>query len=131
MTTIFEMGGHAHGEILTSTGKSPRRNRQRILQPRPPRYLPPYPISSPLQALPADPFFAQVIASVRRHEARARRAEYLTGEPFSCNLSSTASFSGLPVHLLRRLCRSGELQAATHNICVNNPQASKMWRQMS
>ena len=64
--------------------------------------------------LPADLFFDQVIQSVHRHEARARLAEQLTGQPFRYDLSSTASFTGLPVPLLRRLCRSGELQAVKH-----------------
>ena len=61
--------------------------------------------------LPVDLFFDQVIQAVHRHEARARLAEQLTGQPFRYDLSSTASFTGLPVPLLRRLCRSGELQA--------------------
>jgi hypothetical protein len=69
------------------------------------------PAPAPPARLPVNAFFDQVIQAVRRHEARAHRAEHLTGEPFSYDLASTASFSGLPVHLLRRLCRDTELQA--------------------
>ena len=68
-------------------------------------------LDSHTATLPVDPFFDQVIQSVHRHEARALLAEQLTGQPFCYDLSSTASFSGLPVPLLRRLCRSDELQA--------------------
>lgn len=68
-----------------------------------------------LQPTPAvssdDPFFAAVIQAVRRHEARAQRAEQLTGQPFRYSLSATADFSDLPVRRLRRLCRQNELQA--------------------
>ena len=64
--------------------------------------------------LPVDRLFDQVTQSVHRREARARHAEQLTGQPFRYDLSSTASFTGLPVPLLRRLCRSGELQAYKH-----------------
>jgi len=53
-----------------------------------------------------DPFFDQVIQSVRRTEARARRAE-----PYRYSLSNTAGFTGLPVRLLRSMCRDTELQA--------------------
>lgn len=61
--------------------------------------------------LPADPFFARVVRAVRRHEARFLRAEQLTGAPYVYDLSSTAWITGVPVRLLRRLCREGELQA--------------------
>ena len=68
-----------------------------------------------LQPAPAvssdDPFFDQVIASVRRHEAPVRRAEQITGEPYRYSLSNTAGFTGLPVRRLRRLCLDGEIQA--------------------
>jgi hypothetical protein len=61
--------------------------------------------------LPVDLFFDQVIQAVRRDETRAHLAEQLTGAPYVYDLSSTASFSGLPVPLLRSLCRDGEIQA--------------------
>jgi hypothetical protein len=64
----------------------------------------PQPTATPETRLPVDLFFDQVVQAVHRQEARAR-------EPFSYNLSSTAGFTGLPVQLLRRLCRSGDLQA--------------------
>ena len=64
--------------------------------------------------LPADLLFDQVIQSVHRHEARARLAEQLTGQPFRYDLSSTASFTGLPVPLLRRLCRSRRTPGVKH-----------------
>ncbi len=51
-----------------------------------------------------DIFMEQVIQGVHRQEARARG-------PFSYGLSTTAWFTGLPVPLLRRLCRDTELQA--------------------
>jgi len=41
----------------------------------------------------------------------ARRAEYLTGEPFCNDLSSTAGVTGLPVRLLQNRCHDGEIQA--------------------
>src|SRR5208283_3898840 len=65
--------------------------------------------------LPVDLHFDQVIQAFRRHEARPHLAEQLTGQPFRYDLSSTAGFSGLPVPLLRRLCRSGDLQAIKHS----------------
>ncbi len=61
--------------------------------------------------LAVDLFFDQVIRSVHRQEARAHHAEQVTGEPFCYALDATASFSGLPIRLLQRLCRSGERQA--------------------
>jgi hypothetical protein len=72
------------------------------------------PAPQPASAAPAlsvDLFMDRVIHSARRHEARAQRAEQATGEPFSYNLSDTASFTGLPVRRLRRLCRDGRIQA--------------------
>ena len=73
------------------------------------------PAAQPTPAAPArlstDLLFDQVIQSVHRHEARARLAEQLTGQPFRYDLSSTAWISGLHVPLLRRLCREGDLQA--------------------
>ena len=72
-------------------------------------------IPEPVPArLPVDLFFDQIVQAVRRHEARARHAEQVTGEPFCYDLDATAGFTGLPVHLLRRLCRSGELRATKH-----------------
>lgn len=63
--------------------------------------------------IPVDLFFARVIADVRRTEARVRREERLTGIPhrFSYCLRETAHFTGLPVSLLRRRIRSGEIAA--------------------
>jgi hypothetical protein len=61
--------------------------------------------------IPVDLFFDQALQAVHRQEARARLAYHLTGEPFSYNLSDTASFTGLPVHLLRKQCRDGRIQA--------------------
>ncbi len=54
--------------------------------------------------LPIDLFMDQVIQAVRRQEARL-------SPPFSYSLSTTTDYTGLPVHLLRRLCRNTELQA--------------------
>jgi len=54
--------------------------------------------------LPVDIFKGQVLQGVRRQEARAR-------EPFCYTIDATAGFTGLPVRLLRRMCRSDELQA--------------------
>lgn len=71
----------------------------------------PQPAPTPPPRLSVDLFFDRVIQSVHRHEARAQRAERLTGLPYRYNLSSTASFTGLPLWRLRRLCRQGKLQA--------------------
>ena len=71
----------------------------------------PRPSSKAPACLPVDLVFDQAIQAVHRHEARAQQAQQIFGAPFVYNLDATASFSGLPVHLLRRLCRSGELQA--------------------
>ena len=65
----------------------------------------------PALASSDDPFFAAVVCSVHRQEARAHLAEQLTGQPFRYDLSSTAWISGVPARLLRRLCREGDLQA--------------------
>jgi hypothetical protein len=54
--------------------------------------------------LPVDLFMDRVVHAVRRHETRAR-------EPFCYTIDATADFTGLPVRLLRSLCRSGELHA--------------------
>jgi hypothetical protein len=54
-----------------------------------------------------DIFMEQVIQGVRRQEARAR-------EPFCYTIDATAGFTGLPVRLLRRLCRAGMIQAVKH-----------------
>lgn len=53
---------------------------------------------------PVDHFMDRVVRAVYRHEDRL-------APPFSYDLSATASFSGLPVRLLRRLCSDFELQA--------------------
>ena len=71
----------------------------------------PQPSPGPPTRQPVDLFFDQVIDGVRRHEARAHRAEQITGEPFCYDLSGTAGFTGMPLRLLRRLCREGELRA--------------------
>ena len=47
---------------------------------------------------PIDLFFDQVVHAVRRQETRLC-------PPFSYDLSNTAGFTGLPVRLLRKLCR--------------------------
>ena len=54
--------------------------------------------------LPVDLFFDQVVQAVRHQEARL-------SPPFSYDLSATAGFTGLPVRLLRSMCRDTELQA--------------------
>lgn len=64
--------------------------------------------------LPVNLFFDHAIQGVRRDEARAHQAQQIYGTPYAYNLSATADFTGLPVRLLRRLCRSGELQAVKH-----------------
>ncbi len=69
----------------------------------------PQPAPAAPNCQPVDLFFDRVVHAVRRNEARTRRAE-----PFRYDLSSTAGFTGLPVRLLRRLCRSGQLQAIKH-----------------
>ncbi len=65
----------------------------------------------PAPATPATPsvdlFFDQVRDAVRRHEAHL-------APPYSYSLSNTAGFTGLPVRLLRRLCRAGMIQAVKH-----------------
>jgi hypothetical protein len=55
-------------------------------------------------APPIDAFFARVIRSVHRKEARSC-------PPYCYSLSATAGFTGLPVRPLRRLCRDGILDA--------------------
>ncbi|MEI8372735.1 MAG: hypothetical protein WCJ35_07865 [Planctomycetota bacterium] len=57
--------------------------------------------------LPVDLFFDQVVAGVHRHEARTWRA----ATPYRYSLSATASFSGLPIRLLQKLCREGWFQS--------------------
>lgn len=61
--------------------------------------------------LPIDLFMDRVVCEVHRHEARARHAELVTGEPYSYNISNTAWITNLPAGLLRRLCRDGRIQA--------------------
>ena len=67
----------------------------------------PIPTEQPAPAaparLPVDLFFDQVVDAVHRHEARAWPA----AAPYRYNLSATASFSGLPIRLLQKLCRDG------------------------
>jgi hypothetical protein len=68
-------------------------------------------------AIPADPFFAQVIRNVRRTEIQVRREERLTGIPhrFSYCLRETSHLTGLPVPRLRRLIRAAEITANKTN----------------
>ena len=73
-----------------------------------PDTIPAHPAELPVNAL-----FAQVIRNLRRHEARVRREERLTGIPhrFSLLPAQTAWLTGKPVTLLRKLIRSGEITA--------------------
>ena len=92
-------------------------------------------------AIPADPFFDQVIQAVRRTEARARRAEQFTGTPYRYSLSAAAGFSDLPVRRLRKLCRDGEIQAVklagwwfVHRdefMRLPDPASTMQWQQQS
>ena len=58
------------------------------------------PTPAPPVRRPVAIFFDQVVHAVQSNEARARHAEQVTGEPFCCTIDATASFTGLPVHLL-------------------------------
>ena len=65
------------------------------------------PATAPTRA-PVDDFIDRVMQAVHRRQAR-------TVSPFAYSLSHTADFTGLPVQLLRRLCRDGELHAIKHS----------------
>jgi hypothetical protein len=65
-------------------------------------------------AIPSvDAFFARVVHGVHWKLARVRREERLTGVPhrFSCCLRETSRLTGLPVPMLRTLCRAREIAA--------------------
>jgi hypothetical protein len=66
---------------------------------------------------PDDHFFDRVVEDVHRREARAQRAEQLTGQPFTYTLSSTSRITGLPLSSLRRQCRDGEIRAIKLSGC--------------
>ena len=71
------------------------------------------PTALPNQALPVDLFMDRVMQAVRRHEARVRREERLTGIPhrFSYCLRETSHLTSLPVPMLRKAIRAHEITA--------------------
>ena len=95
------------------------------------------PVSTPQPTvptcLPVDRFMDRVVDDVHRVEARARLAH-----PYCYPLSHTAWITGLPVHLLRRLCHRGIIQAIktcgwwmVHQdefIRLLDPAATLQWR---
>jgi len=74
-------------------------------------------VTSAAMPRPAHVFMAEVIRNVRRTEPRVRREERLTGIPqrFSYCLRETSYLTGLPVPLLRKLIRAGEITANKTN----------------